>query len=271
MKSLARLIGGLGALLLFAASCQTAPEEIPAHFRQETLAPEFLHARLFERQNRVHDLKAFVKTQVSTPRRDQSFRQILLLQGGDRLRLDTLSPFNQPLSIFILRGTTLLLFDLQKNRLYTGLDVWSMMYELLGTVIDFGEYVPVFSGGVPRLEHLTWQTAQLDADKTHYVLTAIDPQRRESLRLRLDARTLLPATLHKWALGRPLYSVAWDHYETVGDHPFPHQVTVARAAQQDQVTLEYSDPAINQGIDPEVFTPRLPGLTPAPAAQGSAP
>ncbi len=251
----------LSALVVFGAACSSSPDVQPSHFEEETISPGFLHEILAERQREVVDLKAFVKTIITTPRKDQSFRQVLLLGGKDRLRLDTLTPFNQPLSIFILRGDTTSLFDLKKNRMYTGLEVLSMMHQLLGTVIDFSEYIPVFSGAIPRLEHLEWQGAELDEEKARYVLTAKDPDRREFVRIRIDATTLLPVTLHKWVGKRPLYSVVWTEYERVGEHMFPHQVTVARAAQKDRVTLVFSNPIINKGIEDVIFSPKLPGLS----------
>ena len=251
------------------SACQTAPEAVPPHFSQKTISAQVLYDRLNQRQNHIRDLKSLVKTQVSTPHREQSFRQVLLLETRGRLRLDTLNPFNQPVSIFILNGKNTWLFDLQKNRLYTGLEVWNMMYDTLGTVFDFGEYLRVFSGAIPRLEHLRWKSARLDAAKTHYVLEGEDPERQETVRLRLDASRLLPASLQKWSRGRPLYSAAWSDYAPVDGHPFPHSVAVARPAQKDRVTLHYSDPVINRGLAPDVFAPALPGLQ--PRRQPSAP
>ena len=254
-----RLISLLVVLLL-STGCQSGPDVVPEHYNQKTITASYLQKKLLSRQGQVKDLRAFIKTIVTTPRRDQSFRQVILLKGKDRLRLDTLTPFNQPVSIFIQKGETARLFDLKKHRMYQGLEVWNMMHEILGTVIDFSEYVPVFYGDIPRLDHMEWTGAELNEDKTQYTLTGQERARRVTLRIRLNAETLLPESMQKWVGPRPLYSVAWDEYKDVEGYSFPHQVIVARAAQKDQVTLVYSDPVINKGVSEETFSPKLPGL-----------
>lgn len=254
-----RLVFLLAALLL-GSGCSSGPDVLPDHFQKETISPQYLLDQMVKRQGQVKDLRAFIKTIVTTPRKDQSFRQVILLKGKDRLRLDTIAPFNQPVSIFILKGESSQLFDLKKQRLYRGLEVWNIMHDVLGTVIDFGEYIPVFYGDIPRLQHLQWTGAELNEDKTHYILTGEERARRVTMRVRLNAETLLPESMHKWAGPRPLYSVAWDEYKDVDGILFPHQVTVVRAAQKDQVTLLYSEPVINKGITEDTFSPKLPGL-----------
>jgi hypothetical protein len=253
----------LSAFLFSGATCQQETAgDIPAHFEMESLTPEYLYKRLAHRQQQIHDLKAFVKTSITTPRRDQSFRQIMLMKEYRELRLDTLNPFNQPLGIFLMNGKSTVLFDLQKNKLYTGLEVWNMMHDMLGTIIDFSEYVHVFSGNVPRFEHLQWTGARLNEEKTYYELKAVDPPRQELIKLRLDAETLLPATMHKWAAGRPLYSAGWEDYQLVDGFAFPHLITVERVAQKDRVQIRFDDPVLNAGIDDTVFHPALPGIKP---------
>ncbi len=246
--------------LLLSAGCQSGPDTLPEHYQQQTITPQYLQEKLLSQQGRVKDLRAFIKTVVTTPRRDQSFRQIILLKGDDRLRLDTLAPFNQPVSIFILKGETSRLFDLKNHRMYQGLEVWNMMHEILGTVIDFGEYVPVFYGDIPRLQHMKWAKAELNEDKTHYILTGHERARRVTLRIRLNVETLLPETMQKWVGPQPLYTVIWDDYKDINGTQFPHHITVTRSAQKDQLTLIYSDPVINKGVSEETFSPKLPGL-----------
>lgn len=253
----------LFTLCTFLSACETGPETVPEHYSLDSITPAYLQEKLRQRQGRIHDLRAYVKTYISTPRQNQTLKQVMLMNGRDRLRLDTLSPFNQPLTIFIMKGEVTRLFDLKKNRLYQGLEVWNMMHELLGTVIDFNEYVPVFYGDIPRFDHVHWDSAQLNEDKTQYVMTGQDAEHRVTLQVRMNAETLLPESMLKWVGNRPLYSVAWGDYKDLEGYPFPHQVTVVRAAQKDQVNLVYSNIIANQGVSEETFSPNLPGLTPS--------
>lgn len=247
----------LGALWGLALGCQTVSIEPPSLARQPVPTPEVLQSRLLLRQNHIRDLKAFVKTTIASPRREQTLRQALLLKGTSRLRLDTLNPFGQPVGIFILNRGRTWLYDVRQDRLYSGPQVREVMRDTLGAVIDFAEFLQVFAGNVPRLEDVAW-APPVGADPAgFYVLTGHDRDRRQTVEVRFEARTLLPASMAKRDLQGLLYQVVWEDYRPVDSYMFPHKIEVIRAAGAERVTLKFDEPRLNQGVADAAFYPRL--------------
>jgi outer membrane lipoprotein-sorting protein len=245
--------GFLPALILFTLSCQTMGA--PVLPRPEPKVPPLfsLSQHLETRQSNFRDVKTFARTKISGQRLSQSFRQVLIVRGDDAIRIDTFNLFRQSLGVLISEGGQTFMYDPEKNRVIREAEVWNMMRLIMGSSIDFREYIRVFSGGIPRLTHLKPTAVRLNPDKTFYHLETIDTGTGERVDIKIDAYTLLPQTVTRMRGGRELYRVRWDDYRKVGPWDFAHRIIIELRNRGETVTVKYSDPVINQGLGPDVF------------------
>lgn len=253
-----KLIGLLLVLLLGSMACQTQPTNLPQHLRHETVSNQFLIQFLEKRQKEINNLKAVVKTTVTSKDSKESFRQVLLVRGTDSIRIDTLNLLRQPVGVFVYNSKRTLLYIPGHKKVYTGWEVWDIMQQLLGTVIDFSEYISVFEGNIPRLEELEFGAMKLEPEKKFYEIKAVDPSSKEELQIELDAITLLPRKMIKSAFGRINYIALWDEYDDVDDRAFPHIITISRPTRGETLVLEFSKPVVNQGVPADGFDFMIP-------------
>lgn len=242
----------LGLVLLafcLIAACQTFPGGKP-----ETITTEILRDRLLARQNGVKELKSFVRTTVEGKRR-VTFNQVLLVQAGSSIRMDTLNMFGQTLGVFIHSPARTLLYEPARNRAIEGEAVWNAMERTVGMRIDFRRYAGVFLGGIPHLDELTIDRARLSADKKRYEIETTHAASGEHLNIEVDAYTLLPLILRRQD-GE--YVVRWEEYKKIGDRDFPHRLVIRFPARRETVTLEYSNPSINGGLPADAFDSPVP-------------
>lgn len=230
------------------AACQTAPEIPFRHIESKSVSPQFLVQALQERQNEVHNLRSYVKTTVIRKKFKQTMAQIILVQGHHSIRLDILNLFKRPVGVFIHDDTKTLLYLPEENRLFSGWEVWDIMEKMLGTVIDFGEYISVFSGSIPRLEYLDFGMMVLDPGKNFYQIEAVDSATSEKIHIDMDARTLLPVRMIKRTFDRISYIAQWENYKMVDGRPFAHRVVISRPSRGESLIIKYSNPLINKGI-----------------------
>ena len=245
--------GVLLALILFTLSCQTMGA--PVLPRPEPKIPPLfsLFQHLETRQSNFRDVKTFARTKISGQRLNQSFRQALLVRGDDAIRIDTFNLFRQSLGVLISEGGRTFMYDPEKNRIIREPEVWNMMRLIMGSSIDFREYIRVFSGGIPRLTHLAPTAVRLNPDKTFYHLETTDTGTGEQVDIEIDAYTLLPKTVTRMKGVRELYRVHWDDYRKVGPWDFAHRIVIELRNRDETVTIKYSDPVINQGLGSNVF------------------
>lgn len=255
------LLAGLAVSLVLA--CQTAPAPPPgAPVPEMAVADETLLQVLARHHNRIHAVKSFVKTRINAPLISQTLRQSILARNDQSIRLDTLSAFGQPLGVFIFKPGQIQIYDPQKDRLVTGAEAWYTMSDMFGTSFDFAEFISVFLGKVPRFEKLEVRSIRSEGTPRRYVLDAFDPVRRERYRIAVDARTLHPVELTKFKNGdKKVYHVIWSKAEWVADVFFPHQITVRRIEQGDEVILNYRNPEVNPVIPDESFDLGFPRTT----------
>ncbi len=230
------------------AACQTAPEIPLHHMEDKSVSPQFLVQALQKRQNEIRNLRSYVKTTVVREKFKQTMPQIILVQGHHSIRLDILNLFKRPVGVFIHDDTKTLLYLPEENRLFSGWEVWDIMQKMLGTVIDFGEYISVFSGSIPRLDKLDFGSMVLDPGKNYYQIKAVDSSTSEKVHIDMDARTLLPVRMIKRTFDRITYIAQWEDYQEVDGRPFPHLVVIIRPSRGESLAMKYSRPLINKGI-----------------------
>lgn len=235
------------------AACQTAPEIPLDHMASDSVSPQVLVQALKKRQSEIRNVRSYVKTTIVRKNFKQTLSQILLVQAHHSVRLDTLNLFKRPVGIFIHNQVKTLLYLPEENKLYTGWAVWDIMEKVLGTVIDFSEYISVFSGSIPRLEKLDFGLMTLDPGKNFYQIKATDSVTGEKIHIDMDARSLLPVRMIKRNFDRITYIAQWQNYKMIDGRPFPLTVIISRPSRGETLVMKYSDPLVNKGIPPGGF------------------
>ena len=239
--------------LLVIISCQPKILPVPTEAKPEIKSLSSLFSELEARKSAIRDVKAFVRTKISGENLNQSFRQTLLVKGDEAMRVDTYSLFRQVLGVLIYKGEKTLMYDPRENRVISGEAVWESMHRVLGTYIDFGDYISVFSGGVPHLSHLQTKIAKWNSDQTVLQIETINQKTGERVDIGIDAYTLLPKSLFLTRGTREIYRVYWDDYKKVDELDFPHKVVIEIKSKKQSIVVSYSDVMINQGISLDAF------------------
>ena len=239
--------------LLFIISCQPKILPVPTEAKPEIKSLSSLFSELEARKSAIRDVKAFVRTKISGENLNQSFRQTLLVKGDEAMRVDTYSLFRQVLGVLIYKGEKTLMYDPRENRVISGEAVWESMHRVLGAYIDFGDYISVFSGGIPHLSHLQTKVAKWNSDQTVLQIETINKKTGERVDIGIDAYTLLPKSLLLIRGTREIYRVYWDDYKKVDELDFAHKVVIEIKSKNQSIVVSYSDVMINQGISLDAF------------------
>ena len=239
--------------MLLSAGCQPRVEPVAPHFLKDSITTGYILKRQVDRAEKIKNLKSFTRTSFLSPKRKQGFRQSLLVQGNESIRVDTYGLFGQALGVFTHHEGRTAFFDPAKGRIYSGAEVASLMERMLGAQVDFREHLRIFVGHIPRLELLEILESRLNSDRTRYILQLTDVQRGGSVTLQFSALTLLPLEMTRELGGRFVYSVQWQEYAKVEGHDFPHLITLSFPEKQETIRVKYKNPIINQGLPTDTF------------------
>jgi len=244
--------------VLLSTGCQPRVEQVAPHFFKDSVTTGYILKRQVDRAEKIKNFKSFTRTTFLGPELKQSFRQSLLIQDNESIRIDTYGLFGQVLGVFTLHENRTVFFDPAKGRVYSEAEVESLMDKMLGTQVDFHEHLRIFVGDIPRLELLEILESRLNSDQTRYILQLKDVQRGGSVTLQFSAMTLLPFEMTRELGGRSVYSVQWQEYAKVEGHDFPHLITLSFPEKHETIRVKYKKPIINHGLPADTF--QLPSL-----------
>ena len=244
--------------MLLSSGCQPRVEQVAPHFFKDSVTTGYILKRQVDRAEKIKNFKSFTRTTFLGPKLKQSFRQSLLIQDNESIRIDTYGLFGQVLGVFTLHENRTVFFDPAKGRVYSEAEVESLMDKMLGTQVDFHEHLKIFVGDIPRLELLEILESRLNSDQTRYILQLKDVQRGGSVTLQFSAMTLLPFEMTRELGGRSVYSVQWQEYAKVEGHDFPHLITLSFPEKHETIRVKYKKPIINHGLPADAF--QLPAL-----------
>ena len=239
--------------ILMFVGCQPRVEPVAPHLLKDSITTGYILKRLKDRAGEIKNLKSFARTTFLSQKLKQTFRQTLIIQNNRSIRVDTYGLFGQAMGVFTYHKGRTVFFNLANGRYYSGPEVESLMEKMLGIRLDFREHLRIFTGHIPRLEFLKVLDSRLNSDRTQYILQLTDIQRGGSVTILFSAMTLLPLEMTRKLGERSIYSVKWQEYAKIGDHDFPHLVTLSFPEKQETIRIKYKNPVINQGLPSDTF------------------
>ena len=239
--------------ILMFVGCQPRVEPVAPHLLKDSITTGYILKRLKDRAGEIKNLKSFARTTFLSQKLKQTFRQTLIIQNNRSIRVDTYGLFGQAMGVFTYHKGRTVFFNPANGRYYSGPEVESLMEKMLGIRLDFREHLRIFTGHIPRLEFLKVLDSRLNSDRTQYILRLTDIQRGGSVTILFSAMTLLPLEMTRKLGERSIYSVKWQEYAKIGDHDFPHLVTLSFPEKQETIRVKYKNPVITQELPSDTF------------------
>jgi outer membrane lipoprotein-sorting protein len=237
------LMATLG-LLVGCSGRFTRPADAPTE-------PGPILARLAERAAAVRSLSGMLSLEVWRGDERVRLRQLLLVVRPDKVRVDTLSPFDQPLAMMASDGQTLTIYSLEQKRYEQGPATAANLSRLLRLPLSGEELTAVLAGGVPIPAGVT-PTLGWDAEMGAHVLEFIDGRRRQ--RVALDPAAWRLVELRAWDGETPRYVARFGDYDGEGPTAVPRRMRFEVPAEALRVDARFEDHTLNVSPPPDAFT-----------------
>ena len=234
----------LAAVSVSGAHCGSVhrPEGGPATLKEAL-------ARLASRGEAVTGLRGFAKVEAYRDGERIRFGQVVLAQRPARLRVETLSPFDQPISYLAADGQTLSLYVLGQQRFLTGTPSAANVGRLFPLRLAPAHVVEVLLGGIP----LAPGPAALDWDskRGEWRISIASPEGPGAVRAWLRPGDLAPTRIVGPA---STWSLDLDRYERIGPIEMAQRLRFRVEADDADVIFRWDDePEVNPSIADEVW------------------
>ena len=177
-------------------------------------------------------------------------RQLIIVEQPDRIRVDTLSPFDQPISMMASDGQTIRIFSMEKKRFWRGSASPRNLARLLPVELESKEMAALLRGQTPLIAaertELGW-----DADAGLYTIELFGTQRRQVVAL--EPTSLRVVEFRVWRAGELEYAARFGDYAIVGTGTIPKRLRIEVPAERLTIDIRVKDVSVNHDVDPGAF------------------
>lgn len=183
--------------------------------------PEPVLARLRERGEAISSLSGLLSIEAWRGDERVRARQLIMVQRPDRLRVDTLTPFDQPVSMMASDGVIVSIYSLEGRRYHQGKATPENLSRLLQLPLTGHELTALLSGGIPLLSyteaHLDW-----DDGRGAYLLRLSAGTRRQDIWVESGLFRVLELLTYEG--GTLVFSARFGDYSDRGPRAVPRRL-----------------------------------------------
>lgn len=242
-------------LLAALCACRVPPPDYGAEGPLADAA--LLHSRVQARGALFRSLRGEAKSRVYNPKGSVKLQDLLAIERPDKLRVDALSFFGQPLASLASDGQRFAYLDIENNRYYRGVPSAANVGRFLPLKIAPADIVALFLGDLPPISDRA--VPELALVPEGYTLSLRDPESGETIIATISPQSAQPLAVRALsASGDPLWLARFDDFQERGP---PREIQIEDPSGAG-VELTYQEIELNVDLPPETFT-----LAPPPGAQ----
>lgn len=179
-------------------------------------------------------------------------RQLVAVRSPDHLRIDSLSPFDQPLTTLTSNGTVLSIYDLRDHRFHQGAASPRNLARLIPVPLEPEALAALLRGGVPLLAEPESSAVSWDAENGWYQLDLVRGDRTE--RVHFEPKHLRVTSLRFTRAGKTVLKARLGDYSGDGPTAVPRRLRLEAPGEDVQVEVEVKDHQLNPELPDEAFT-----------------
>ena len=210
---------------------------------------ERYHTALQKRADLVDSLQGELAVEVWEKQKRVAVRQLFAAQPPHHMRMDTLTPFDQPLVTVIFNDQLLAVHDRENARFSVGEASSENFAKLTKVKMTPSEMSALLTGQVPRIM-TSGGEVKWDAQRGKAVLTLMRENDRQVIYF--DEKTLTPRLMELYQAGQLTLRILLAQY-TSGEPRLPQRLRVELPRQSIRVELKLKDYRLNPSIPDRAF------------------
>lgn len=239
------------ALSLALAGCPRVP---PADLSRD---PSALLDQVRGAQERVRRVRGSARVRISSPGASGSAVEFAAAEKPDRVHLETLDFFGNPVAVLVAAGGRFGFHDARANVFYRGDATPENVSRLLPVVIPVEELVVILCGSAPILPGTPLEVTAKD-DLLLLTIGLGDVGQRLAVGERASVewsrvRRALPARGAPASEASPAYDLEFDGFGLRSGARFPSEVKLDAPSGKSRIQLAWRDVEVNPDLDPALF------------------
>jgi outer membrane lipoprotein-sorting protein len=238
--------------VLAAAVAACAPRVPPPDL---SLEPAALLAQVRAAQARVKSVRGDARIRIQSPDGSGTLSAFVAAQRPDRVYIQTLDFFGNPLAVLATAGGALSLYDARARVLYRGPATPENLARLVPIPLSPEELATILCGGAPLLDGTA---VRADPGRGFVTLELVAGERTEILRVGPGAAVQRAALRVGGAAGRGGWDLEIAREAVPESGSFPTEVKLSAEAPEVRLRLVWQEAEWNPALDAALFSPAPP-------------
>jgi hypothetical protein len=215
---------------------------------------------LQERSEYFNDLTASSRLTIKSDERKTGLRQIILLQKGPYIRMETLGFFGRTSAYFASNRDGIKIYYPEEGKYFTGRLSSHNLLNFLGIDMGVADLVMLLTGNLPEDEKYAGETLSFLPKEGMYLLSQTNGEGPYPERLVwLEPENLHPIAIKYYGSNTvPVVEFRYDEYRDVNGFALPIRVVITRPAQGVEITLQHTSVQVNKGVSKTAFLLPVP-------------
>jgi outer membrane lipoprotein-sorting protein len=176
--------GLIVSLLIISIACTSFPK--PKDFIAD---PQVFHHQMKANAEQIKSLTGELAVEIWQKNKKLHIRQLFATRAPLDLRMDTLSPFEQPIATLVSNQNEVKLYDLEQKKVFQGQNNEANFAKLLQFEISPSALSSIFRGQVPSMIH-EGGSVDWDGDENAYVLSLEKDSKKQKIWIHAVSREI---------------------------------------------------------------------------------
>ncbi len=172
-------------------ACTTFPK--PKDFISD---PEVFHQKMAQNNEKIKTLTGELAVEIWQKNKKLHIRQLFATRAPLDLRMDTLSPFEQPIATLVSNQDEVKLYDLEQKKVFQGKNNQENFAKLLQFEMSPSALSSIFRGQIPRISNTGGQIIW-DGDEHAYVLLLEKENRSQKIWIHAVSQEVFKSQIFK--------------------------------------------------------------------------
>jgi outer membrane lipoprotein-sorting protein len=191
----------------------------------------------------IHSMSGEGRISIETPQVAQSGSFILTLQKPDSVLITLQGPFGMKVGSALVTRTEFFFYNSLENKLFTGLSNEENLNRILHIHLSFDDLLSLFAGGT-FLESDFRAPDEIHIEDNQYVF--VFTSEKTTRKYWVDPATLFIQKIHCLDRnGKLVLEQTFSNFEDANGFAMPYTIRILQPKERQQLTISYSDIAIN--------------------------
>ena len=239
-------------ILLFFYSCSTTSKYEKVKERDRIKKIDDFFKKIDERRKQIKSIQLEAKADSFNKGKRVRGKLMLSLKRPDKLRIDTLSPFEQPVSTMLVKNNELYFYNFEENRLYHGKASEKNLSLFLPVRMNLESFIDMVSGIFPLIAYKKHKFGYLE-DTGEYELVLENDEIKEIVKYR--AKDLQITKVEIFVNNIKKISVKFSLFKKSDSITYAKKIYFLDLEAESKLKLIITDINYNGGTDDDIYNP----------------